>query len=449
MQLLQPRITVLAAGLTACLGIASSGPATTLQEDLPSGVGALWRAESDAELTALASRFGDTSFDELAGALVAGPSYEAEVPRGVLEGTNPAGGADHHFAFVVPDSYRPETPTAVRVMLHGGVSSQNRRMGARGPLDNLRRRDEITVLPSAWARYPWWGVEQLRNLRSILIALRQRYNIDENRVHLAGISDGGTGAWYVAMLDPTPWAGFVPLIGHPAVLQGASPNQLHALNLRNRPFFVVNTGNDRLYPDSRVSPWMRSLKGGGVAIDYQVEADYGHDTNWWPNQRAAMDEWVSRHPRVPHPPTLQWAVAEIEAAGRFHWLVVRDLGDGAGGKGPKDWNERDGDLLFPREAPVGTVRAERRDNRIRLETRGLRKLDLLLSAEVFDLGLPLRVEANGDADYEVEVVPDKYTLLKWFAEDRDRTMLYAATVEVDLVKGTARQRFEAPPSESP
>ena len=45
-----------------------------------------------------------------------------------------------------------------------------------------------------------------------------RYNIDENRVVVSGVSDGGTGAYYVAMRDTTPFASFLPLNGYWMVL---------------------------------------------------------------------------------------------------------------------------------------------------------------------------------------------------------------------------------------
>jgi cephalosporin-C deacetylase-like acetyl esterase len=40
------------------------------------------------------------------------------------------------------------------------------------------------------------------------IAIKRTYNVDENRVVVAGVSDGGTGAYYVAMRDTTPYASF-------------------------------------------------------------------------------------------------------------------------------------------------------------------------------------------------------------------------------------------------
>jgi len=90
---------------------------------------------------------------------------------------------------------------------------------------------------------------QVENLSRILDRLKRHYNVDENRVYLTGISDGGTGVFFVACRDTTPWASFLPLIGSMTVL--ANPlagvdGEIYPGNAANKPFFVVNAGRDRL-----------------------------------------------------------------------------------------------------------------------------------------------------------------------------------------------------------
>ena len=74
-------------------------------------------------------------------------------------------------------------------------------------------------------------------------------NVDENAAHMLGISDGATGVYFFAFRDPTPWASFLPFIGHPAVLANKSlgvDGEIYPRNVLDRPFFVVNGGLDRL-----------------------------------------------------------------------------------------------------------------------------------------------------------------------------------------------------------
>ena len=95
----------------------------------------------------------------------------------------------------------------------------------------------------AWADAPWWDDDQILNLNAILDQLKETYNIDENRVVIAGVSDGATGAYYIAMRDTTPFASFLPLNGAIAVLRSSSTGtdgEMFPNNFANKPFFIVN-----------------------------------------------------------------------------------------------------------------------------------------------------------------------------------------------------------------
>ena len=99
--------------------------------------------------------------------------------------------------FVVPDNYDPARSYPVRVQLHGGVNRpqapDSSRLGvARLPVTV----EEIEVFPAAWANSLWWQASQVDNLSKILDKLKRTYNVDENRVYLTGISDGGTGVFH-------------------------------------------------------------------------------------------------------------------------------------------------------------------------------------------------------------------------------------------------------------
>ena len=117
------------------------------------------------------------------------------------------------------------------------------------------------MLPAAWRDAPWWSKAQLENLDAILDSVKRAYNVDENRVVLSGVSDGATGLYYVAMRDTTPFASFLPLNGFLMVLandQLMVDSELFPTNLLNKPFFIVNGGQDPLYPIRTVRAVRRS-----------------------------------------------------------------------------------------------------------------------------------------------------------------------------------------------
>src|SRR6185436_2666760 len=101
----------------------------------------------------------------------------------------------------------------------------------------------IAVHPSGYAEAEWWFANQMANYDEILDRLKRNYNVDENRIHLMGVSDGGTGVYFVGLKDPTPWSVFFPLNGFLRVLSNPltrADGELFTTNLTNRPIYAVN-----------------------------------------------------------------------------------------------------------------------------------------------------------------------------------------------------------------
>ncbi len=415
-----------------CLLIAMSA-ATAAAQSFEHAVVTLWTSGDPAEANAAAGRLlaSGRDWDELWRVLSERPRMTLDVEAGVHEDFHTTrDGERHHFAWVVPDGYDPAVPTAVRFVLHGGVSTTDRDKGAEGPIDNLRHLPWITVLPSAWREAPWWTTTQVENLAGILWQLKGRYNIDADRVGLQGISDGGGGVWFQAMLDATPWSSYLAVISHPGVLASAARgSQLHLVNLRNSPFLVINTVDDPLYPDRSVRPIMEFLADGGVDLSYVALAGHGHTTRWWPQERQRIDRFVARAVRDPHPSEILWAASDA-AGGRYRWLIIEDPGavpvDTTG-----DWNEFQGNPMFSRRRAYAQIALSRSANTVHLEGSGATRVRLLISPQVFDLDRPLIVE-NGGTRQVFELEADPAVLVRRFLVDRSPSMLYADEIVVQL-----------------
>jgi len=74
----------------------------------------------------------------------------------------------------------------------------------------------------------------------------------------------------------------------------------------------------------------------------------------------------------------------------------------------------------------------RSGNTVRATTKGVTAFTLLLSPDKFDFNQPVMVAANGREVFHGRVQPSVDTLLKWAAQDNDRTMLYAAEIKIKL-----------------
>lgn len=405
----------------------------------PDAVAAAQRAEEVV-------RTGVTFEDALA-RLRKGRRYAADVPRGLQRSTHrvPAAGTteglEHAYAFTVPDNYDPARGYQVRVQLHGGVarpSAEGREGIGRIPGDP----DQIYVHPRGWDRSEWWFPTQVDNLARILDRLKRTYNIDENRIYLTGISDGGTGVYFMAFREPTPWANFLPLNGHMMVLgnpEVGADGQMFPGNARNRPFFVVNGGLDRLYPAGRVKPYVEHLRALGAEVVFHVQAKAGHNTDWWPEEREAFEQFANQHPRDPLPDRLSWETERTDRYNRMSWLIIDGLGRVDGEATLRDSNLLAGAPepfpIFWREGESGRVDLERKGNTVEASTRGVRAFTLLLSPAEFDFSQPIAVKVNGRAVFQRRVDPSVLTLLKWAARDNDRTALFGAEVPIEVGNG--------------
>lgn len=317
----RPLLTLIAAAASLQLLAAQSGIEAAFGRFLGA---ANLQAAGEAQSAVVKSGAG---FNEALQRLRKGRSYSSNVPKGIVRLTNRTSTAEYEYTLDVPATYDPSRKYQVRVQLHGGVGRPEAIVRGDGSIGSLAGYEQIYVLPTAWAEAPWWSTAQLANLRSILDTLKRTYNVDENRVAVAGVSDGGTGAYYVAMRDTTPYAAFLPLNGFVMILANPSLGLSELLfphNLLNKPFFVVNGGRDQLYPTSAVEPYVRHFQKGGVRIDYHPQPEGVHNTAWWPEVKDVFETFVRQHPREPHPATITWE-SEAGAANRAHYLIVDEL----------------------------------------------------------------------------------------------------------------------------
>jgi predicted esterase len=286
-----------------------------------------------------AKRIGDilksgVSFQEAVARVRRGRDYSSDVPRGAQHLLHRVTTLDHAYTVVIPEDYDATRAYQVRVLLHGGANRLAPPEPARMAVDRLPSGvDEIKVFPTAWAQSRWWQATQVENLSRILDRVKRRYNVDENRIYLTGISDGATGVFFMACRDTTPWAGFLPLIGSMTVLANQDAGvdgDIHPGNAANKPFFVVNGGRDPLYPAHLVGPYVEHLAKLGADVTFHVKPESGHSTDWWPEERGAFEAFVADHPRDPLPDKLSWETERTDRYNRAHWVIIDRLGDVAG-----------------------------------------------------------------------------------------------------------------------
>lgn len=411
---------------------------------LDTAMQAYWnaRGEGDRESAGRKVAANGAAFNEVLERLKKGHTYGKQ-RTGRVELPSRVGGTALDNVLDVPANYDPAKGWPLRVSLHGGVGRQPPGPGespAR-PLNNRIVSDgELVLQPRAWFDSAWWTPDQLENLTTLIDRVKHDYNVDESRVYVTGISDGGTGVYYLAMRYATPWAACMPLNGHPSVIANpdtGADGQLYAGNLFNCPLRIVNGGRDPLYPAASVAPIIEMFKRTGATLQFQVYPDAGHDVSWWPQERERYEVFLAQHRRVAHPGKISWETERTDRYNRFRWLVIDRLGkrssdvmlDDVNTFSPTPIMERQ---LFEREKPSGRVDAVRRGNTFDVRTRGVQAFTLLISPDAVDMSKPVHVTVNGRSVPDATVAPDVATLMKWAARDQDRTMLYGAEIHISV-----------------
>ncbi len=364
-----PRLVTLS--IAVALVLASGARTATQGRDVEAAFERYWQASTLEEASAAAEAViaSGVSFDEARERLARGKSYASDVSRGIVSGARRTPDADFPYTVEVPQDYDPSRRYQVRVHLHGGIMRPEPAVRGTGGIGNLAGGEQIYVLPVGWGDAPWWSEDQLANLRDLLDAVKRRYNVDENRIVLSGVSDGGTGAFYVAMRDTTPYAAFLPMNGFIMILAQPSVglrDPLFPNNLRNKPFFIVNGGRDQLYPTSLVDPYLRHLAAGGVDVTYRPQPEGQHNTAWWPEVKDGFEAFVDAHPRQPHPARVTWQApaalpapdpgpstalgagpesarsgpGDLTLVNRAHWIVIDELAPPSAEEPLPDLNER-------------------------------------------------------------------------------------------------------------
>jgi pimeloyl-ACP methyl ester carboxylesterase len=288
----------------------------------------LWSARTpqDAAKAADAVVKSGVEFDGAFQRLKDGRVYSADVPKGVVRQRHAIAGTEFPYTLEVPETYTPSRRYQVRVQLHGGVGRPDAL--PRNGIGQLSGAEQIYILPTAWSGAEWWTARQLENIRRIVDSVKRTYNIDENYIAVSGVSDGGTGAYYLAMRETTLFASFLPLNGAIAVLRNPSltrDGELFPQNFVDKPFFIVNGGRDPLYPAALVEPYVEHMARGGVEVKYLPQPEAGHNTQWWPQVKESFETFVREHPRQPYPDRLTWETDLAGGTNRAHWLVIEKL----------------------------------------------------------------------------------------------------------------------------
>jgi membrane-associated protease RseP (regulator of RpoE activity) len=282
-----------------------------------------------------------------------GKEYSADVKKGwQILTTASSDGKSRPFHLYVPSSYEPKKRLPVLINLHGAVSRPTLLSGELKEFREMwspQANEYIQILPLGQAGCEWWSEVGASAILGALEVVKKRCNVDENRIYLTGFSDGGSGAFYIALYHSTPFAAFAPLNGFVGVAE-MSGEQVHLPDISNKPLYVVNCGQDRLYPAEEVSQFIDEMKKAGAKVTYKIYEKAGHDFSYGETEKPLIMDFFERNPRNPFPAKVVIETADA-TLGRVHYIRIDRIEDVGNNSDFSDYNV----MFTSKRAVIGVV----------------------------------------------------------------------------------------------
>jgi predicted esterase len=190
----------------------------------------------------------------------------------LLEKTAKVGNATVHYKVVLPDDYDPAKVYPAILAFGGGPQTMKT---VDGVLDrNLRgeaeKRGYIVIAPAAPDGELFFegGARIFPEFLKMMLA---SYHIEKNKLHIAGPSNGGIAAFYVAALNPEY---FLSITAFPGYMWEPSPAKLQAIS-KMCVFMYVGENDPYMWHAEmkREADW---LSAKGTVARYTVERGQPH-----------------------------------------------------------------------------------------------------------------------------------------------------------------------------
>lgn len=196
------------------------------------------------------------------------------------------------YLLYVPDAHDPSgDPVPLLLFLHGAGErgADLQRVAAHGPPKLIAAGADfpaIVVSPQA-PENDWWP-HRVDDLLALLDDITARYNVDEDRVYVTGLSMGGYGTWSLLQADAPRFAAAIPICGggNP-VLAGFSRA------LRTLPVWAFHGEADTVIPVQESIDMVEAIRaGGGENIELTTYPGVDHDSWTQTYDDPAVWEWL-------------------------------------------------------------------------------------------------------------------------------------------------------------
>lgn len=347
------------------------------------------------------------------------------------------------FLVYIPKNYSNKRTTPLYIYLHGAIINRpkfaNPAWIETGPeikiMEKAKAQNAFIIYPFGKKTFGWLLQQQaFETIIKEIQMVKSLYNINDDKVYIGGHSNGGSGAFWYAINQPSLFASFFGLNYLPKNYGG---NTLLG-NLNNGSTFYGISGTiDSTFPLVTVnSIYQFARKNGANWENFVRVGNHGLPVNT-PDSIAFLFDTLATKTRNPFPKTINWQTDNVRN-GRNAWLEITEL-DTLAAKAT--WHETLDPLVTQagKTAVVkfnihksGAVKATADGNTIKIETSRVKKIRLYLSPDMFNMDEQLKIMVNGKNLITVKLDVDKQIVLKQLLSTKDRSFIVGNIIELDV-----------------
>lgn len=260
-----------------------------------------------------------------------------------------------------------------------------------------------------------WNTErEERYVLALIEECKRTFDIDTNRIYVAGHSMGGFGSWSIGCHHADRFAAVQPAAGGVFLMNGSARGGLLA-NLYNTPLYVYHSTDDpRVGPkaDQEAEKALDGLKKEfpeGFDVTFKWYDDIGHGTP--KDGYGPIWKWMLEKKRDPTPDTVVWEPSRLYKH-QFSWLWLDQTPNRRFGGAQR--------IVARHPAP----------NRFEVTGSVQGGLKLLLKTRWVDLKKPVVVTLDGQELHNAVVHPSLSALLATGVSTRDPETLFTHWVSV-------------------
>jgi len=249
---------------------------------------------------------------------------------------------DQPYSVYIPDNFDETKKYPLVIFLHGAWS--NHRLGMRRlfgvgnsqgydfikpgnvPYENdveatrywplFRNVEYIAAAPLARGTAGYQGIPE-QDVYDMIDDLKSRFNIDEDRLYLTGLSMGGGGTLWLGLTRPDVWAAIAPVC--PAPPEGTFELAGNASNL---PVHLFIGDKDFLYKTA--TEWKAKLETAAQKLDYVEYPGVGHNSWEWAYKDGFIFDWFSQFKRDMFPEKVNFTTRWFKY-NKAYWVTVDDM----------------------------------------------------------------------------------------------------------------------------